>query len=237
MKKFKILFLGAFLFFYFQHANAQTMSCNGFGDFFVDSWEAFYSVAHPIGQDALTLIPVVGKNDEATAAISEVSEDFHKLVFDDNRQSWATIGAREIPVLKTLTTQGGTLQRVGVVAGVRVFTTAPVWWDRVEIEIEKIGGGLKTEIVICTFDAETGAKNNVKNYVFPNSRDLSSKKFVIPNTHGKSISVKLLGKEANFDRFKYKIKTKGILNMNKQTKRARAYALLNAGKKNPKKSN
>ncbi|KQC30879.1 hypothetical protein [Flagellimonas eckloniae] len=202
--------------------NAQNMSCDGFGNFFVQSWEYAYNIAHPIGEQALTLIPVAGQDSDVTDAISDLSEDFHAFVFDENRQSWATVGAREIPVLKTITTQGGKLVRVGPVAGVRVFTTAPLLWDSVEIEIEKLKGGLETEIIICTFDLETGAKNNIlPNYVFPNNKNLSSKKFTIRNTHGKSISVKLLGKETNFDVFKYSIKTQGFLNVNKQKNRVK----------------
>lgn len=220
--------------------HAQTNTCTGFGSFFKDRWEELYSVVHPIGEEALKLIPVVGQNQEAVQAISKASLEFHNFVFNENKQSWTTIGAREIPVLKDLTTQGGTIQRIGPVSGVRVFTTSPLLWDSAEISINKQDGRLKTEIIICTFDAETGAKNIVQNYTFSNGKSLGSKKFVIPNVYGKAISVKLLGQGTSLNKFQYRIQTKGILNIDKQRQRALEYngvttSSLQRGMKIPKK--
>ncbi len=203
---------------------AQSGVCKGGGNFIANQWEIAYKISHPIGEKALNLIPIVGQNQDAKDAISEASVEMHTFIFEGNTQSWATLGIRSIPVLDELTTQGGTLQRVGPVAGERTFVTGGMLWDRIEVGIEKLGGGLKTEVVICTWDMETGAKNNVENYVFPNGKELSSKKFLIPYIHGKSISIRLVGKESNFDKFKYRITTRGILNMHKQRQRAAAEA-------------
>lgn len=214
---------------YASAAQAQSNTCVGTGSFFVRFWEEAYNVNHEIGRLFLKFIPIVGQEQRATDAIENASVRFHNYVFKENRQSWTTIGPREIPVLSSLTTQGGTLQRVGPVAGVRTFSTAPLFWDRAEITIEKQSGGLKTEVVICTFDVESGAKNIVTNYLFPNGRGSQTKKFVVPNIHGKYITVKLAGRETNFDKFKYRIKTKGIVNMNKQRQRAIANGASPAG--------
>ena len=203
--------------------NAQSGVCIGGGDFIKEQWRTNFKAIHPIGEKALKFIPVVGQNAETTNVISESSEELHHFIFDGNTQSWATIGQRTIPVLGEQTTQMGTLQKVAGVAGTRTFITGGMLWDRVEIEIEKLSGGLKTEVIICTWDMDSGAKNNVENYMFPNSQDVSSKKFVITNVYGKSISIRLAGKEANFDKFHYKIKTRGIVNINKQRQRAQEY--------------
>jgi len=200
----------------YSFANAQ--SCGGFGQVLKSSWEEFYTVAHPIGKSALKLIPYVGQNQKATDAISNVSEKFHKFVFTDNRQSWATIGARELHVLKDQTKQYGTLVKVGV-GGTRIFTSTGLLWDKVEIIIEKTGGKAKTDIIICTWDLKSGVKNNYTEYTFPKGKYKKSKKFIINNIHGKSISVKLRNKSAA-NKFKYAIKSRGFLNMNKQKARA-----------------
>jgi len=202
----------------FSHAQIPT-TCEGFGTVLQTTWQSLYSVSHPIGQAALVYIPVVGQNQEAVDAISEASEDFHSFVFNENSQSWLTFGPRTIPVLKTRTTQYGTLRKIGV-GGVRVFTTSGMLWDRVEITIEKRGGRAKTGVGICTENMVTGDKNHVDGHEFPNGNNTSSKTFTIKNVYGKSISVKLKNRSAT-NKFEYTIKTKGFLNIKKQ--KARAY--------------
>ncbi len=201
-------------------ANAAT--CTGFGKVLVDSWKAAYSVAHPIGEVALKLIPVVGQNQKAVDAISKVSEDFHDFVFNRNKQSWTTVGARRLPVLAEPIKQSGKLVKAGV-GGVRTFTTAGMFWDKVEIEIEKLSGRAKTDVTICTWDMESGAKNEYAEYTFPNGKNTSKKKFTIKNAYGKSISIKLRNRSVA-NTFKYSIKSKGILDINKQKARGQKNA-------------
>jgi hypothetical protein len=198
--------------------SAFAQSCNGFGGVLKSAWKELYTSVHPIGQEALTLIPVVGQNATAVNAISEASVKFHNFVFNENSQSWTTLGPRALPVQKDQIKQYGTLVKAGV-GGVRVFNTTGMLWDRVEIEIEKTGGKAQTDIIICTWDLESGAKNNYTEYSFPNGKDTSTKKFIIKNVHGKSISVKLKNNSFS-NKFKYAIKTKGFLNIAKQKKRA-----------------
>ncbi|MBK9255408.1 MAG: hypothetical protein IPM42_07975 [Saprospiraceae bacterium] len=193
-------------------------ACTGFGDIIKNVWQQVYNISHPIGEGALTLIPVVGQSQAAVDGISSLSESMHAEVFTNNSQSWATIGSRELPVISTETRQHGTLVKAAV-GGVRTFVTAGMLWDDVEITIEKTDGRAETEIIVCTFDMNTGAKNNVEEYTFPNGNALSSKTFNVPNTHGKSISVKLRNKSVA-NTFAYTIKSKGFLNINKQTNRA-----------------
>lgn len=204
-------------------------ACTGFGDIIKNVWQQVYNIAHPIGEGALTLIPVVGQNQAAVDAISSLSESMHAEVFTNNSQSWATIGSRELPVISTETRQHGTLVKA-VVGGVRTFVTAGMLWDDVEITIEKTDGRAETEIIVCTFDMNTGAKNNVEEYTFPNGSALSSKTFNISNTHGKSISVKLRNKSVA-NTFAYTIKSKGFLNINKQKTRANTLTTISAKKK------
>lgn len=199
--------------------SAQT--CGGFGDILVTSWEALYEVAHPIGQDALTLIPVVGQNEDAVQAISDASEQFHDYVFNQNSQSWSTLGPRSLHVLDERIKQYGTLVKAGV-GGVRTFNTTGLFWDWVEIEIKKEDYKAETEIIVCTWDMESGAKNNFEEYTFSSGKSSigTVKKFVIPNTYGKSISVKLKNNSFS-DRFKYSISSQGFLDINKQKNRGR----------------
>ena len=192
-------------------------ACGGFGQVLKTSWEELYKPSHAIGQKALKLIPFVGQDQQAIDAISDASVKFHNFVFNENRQSWATVGARELPVLNTETRQHGTLVKAGV-GGVRTFTTAPVFWDKVDITIEKTDGRAETEIIICTWDMESGAKNNVEEYTFPNGNNTSTKKFTINNAWGKSISIKLRNKSVT-NTFKYTIKSIATLDLNKQKKR------------------
>jgi hypothetical protein len=105
-----------------------------------------------------------------------------------------------------------------------------MFWDKVEIEIEKTDGRAETEIIICTWDMNSGAKNNYTEYTFPNGNNTSSKKFTITNVHGKSISVKLRNKSFS-NTFKYAIKSKGFLNFSKQRARGNRNKILNASKK------
>ena len=195
----------------------EAQTCTGFGSFLRDKWEDVYQIAHPIGEQALTLIPVVGQNQAAVDAISAASSEFHDFVFDGNNQSWTTIGNRALPVLDEQIKQYGTLRKVGV-GGVRTFVTTGLFWDRVELEIEKKDGRAETEIIICTWDMASGAKNNYAEYTFPNGKNLSKKKWVIQNMHGKALSVKLRNRSVT-NTFKYAIKTKGFLNINKQRAR------------------
>lgn len=197
--------------------SAYAKTCTGFGDVIRDSWKAAYSIAHPIGEAALKLIPVVGQNQKAVDAISKVSEDFHDFVFNRNKQSWATVGARDLPVLAEQIKQYGKLVKAGV-GGVRTFTTSGLFWDKVEIEIEKLDGRAKTEVIICTWDMKSGAKNNYTEYTFSNGKNKSKKKFTINNVYGKSISVKLRNRSVA-NTFKYSIKSRGILDINKQKAR------------------
>jgi hypothetical protein len=44
-------------------SNAQT--CKGFGDVIKTTWQTVYKIAHPIGEKALTLIPIIGQNQKA----------------------------------------------------------------------------------------------------------------------------------------------------------------------------
>ncbi|MEX0289916.1 MAG: hypothetical protein AB3N14_12470 [Flavobacteriaceae bacterium] len=199
-------------------ANAQT--CTGFGSVIKNTWQQVYKVAHPIGEDALTLIPVVGQDADAVNAISNASAAFHNFVFNGNSQSWATLGARKLPVLKSKTKQYGTLRKAGV-GGVRVFTTTGMFWDRVEIEIEKVDGRAETDIIVCTWDMASGAKNNYAEKTFPNGTGKGKRKFNITNVHGKSISVKLRNRSA-VNTFKYSITSQGFLNINKQRQRGQA---------------
>lgn len=208
-------------------SNAQT--CSGFGEDLKKAWKEAYNLTHPIGKKVLTLIPILGKDKDAVNAISEASERFHDFIFNKNKQSWTTLGKRLLPVSKTTTKQYGNLVKAGV-GGVRTFETPGLFWDRVEIEIEKLSGKAKTEIIICTWDMKTGAKNNYTEYTFPNGKKLSKKKFVIKEVHGKSISVKLRNKSAT-NKFKYAIKSKGILNINKQKARAKSNRKLKALKR------
>ncbi|WP_456376059.1 hypothetical protein [Lutibacter sp.] len=209
------LFFATFLFTFSVQMQAQT--CSGFGSVLRDSWQQVYTIAHPIGESALTLIPVVGQNQQAVDAISQVSANFHNFVFNGNRQSWATVGARELPVLKDQIKQFGTLRKAGV-GGVRVFTTAPLFWDKVIIEIQKIEGRAETDVFICTWDMESGVKNNYVEYKFKSGKNTETKKFIITNVHGKSISVKLRNRSVT-NKFKYAIKSKGFLNIAKQRTR------------------
>ncbi|UJH66113.1 hypothetical protein [Allomuricauda sp. SCSIO 65647] len=197
---------------------AQT--CMGFGSVIKQKWQQSYNVSHAIGGIALTLIPVVGQEPQATNAISQASAQFHDFVFNQNRQSWATVGARELPVLKTKTKQNGTLRKAGV-GGVRVFTTSGMFWDRVEIEIEKKDGRAQTDIIVCTWDMASGAKNNYAEKTFPNGPGKGKRKFNILNVHGKSISIKLRNRSA-VNTFKYSITSQGFLNHEKQRQRGLA---------------
>ena len=195
-------------------------ACGGFGQVLKTSWEELYKPSHAIGQKALKLIPFVGQDEEATRAIADASTKFHNFIFNENRQSWATVGARDLPVLNTVIRQHGTLVKAGV-GGVRTFTTAPVFWDTVEITIDKTDGKAETEIIICTWDMESGAKNNVEEYTFANGNNTASRRFVIRDTWGKSISIKLRNKSVA-NTFKYTIKSQGTLDMNKQRRRGQA---------------
>ena len=200
--------------------NAQT--CSSFGATLKTAWEEVYTIAHPIGEDALTLIPVVGENEDAIDAISDASARLHDFVFDENRQSWATIGIRDLPVLDERIKQYGTLVKAGI-GGVRTFNTTGQLWDRVEIEIKKEDFKAETEVIICWWDLKSGAKNNYDEFTFPAGESTigMTKKWVIRNAHGKSISVKLRNRSAA-NRFKYSISTQGFLNINKQRNRAGA---------------
>ena len=215
------------------HSYAQT--CMGFGDVLKNTWKSVYSIAHPIGKQALTLIPVVGQNKMAVEAISQASAKFHNFVFNGNRQSWSTVGSRELPVLKEQIKQYGRLVKAGV-GGVRVYTTAGLFWDRVDIEIEKLDGKAKTQVIICTWDMATGAKNNYTEYTFPSGKKRHKKKFVINNIHGKSISIKLRNRSVA-NTFKYSIKSRGFLDLKKQKARGQRHRAVHAkpGSKKPRK--
>lgn len=198
----------------------QAQTCTGFGSVIKSVWQEVYKVAHPIGKSALTLIPGIKKDGEIINAISNASASLHNAVFNGNDQSWTTIGKRSLPVSKEQIKQYGTLRKA-IAGGVRVFATTGLLWDRVEIEIEKIDGKAETEVIICTWDMTSGAKNNYTEYTFPNGKNTSRKKFIIRNVHGKSISVKLRNRSVA-NKFKYAIKTKGFVNMAKQRARAAA---------------
>ncbi|MGB0910071.1 MAG: hypothetical protein ACPGYT_06885 [Nitrospirales bacterium] len=212
--------------------SVHAASCTGFGGVLKGTWEQVYKVAHPIGKQALTLIPIVGQNKAAVEAISQASSKFHNFVFNGNRQSWATVGARELPVLDEQIRQFGRLVKAGV-GGARVYTTAGLFWDKVVIEIEKLDGKAKTEVIICTWDMESGAKNNYTEYMFPNGKKLSKKKFVINNVHGKSISIKLRNRSVA-NTFKYSIKSRGFLDLNKQKARGKRHGAVNTNSKSKK---
>jgi len=209
--------------------NTKAQTCGSFYDPIKAGWETLYTVAHPVGEDALTLIPVVGQNNEAVEAISEASVNFHDFIFNQNNQSFLTLGNRALPVLRTKTRQHGTLRKV-VVGGVRVFSTSGMLWDKVELTIEKTDGRAETEIIICTWDMETNAKNNYTEYTFPSGNTTSTKKFTIKNVHGKSIIVKLKNRSAT-NNFMYTITSQGFLNLKKQ--KARAYKHLGITKIQP----
>ena len=216
----KLTLVIAIALFTFNSTTTQAQTCMGFGDVIKSVWEEVYTVAHPIGRSALALIPGVKSDGEIINAISSASASLHNAVFNGNDQSWTTLGKRSLHVDKDQIKQYGTLRKA-VVGGVRVFATTGMLWDRVEIEIEKIEGRAQTEVIICTWDMESGAKNNYTEYTFPNGKNTSSKKFIIRNVHGKSISVKLRNRSAAY-KFKYAIKTKGFVNMAKQRARTRS---------------
>ena len=217
MKKVTLLFITVLL---ASNVQIEAQTCTGFGRVIKSTWEEMYTISNAIGRDALTTIPVAGQNQQAIDAISSASSRFHNFVFNQNGQSWATVGARKLPILKDQIKQYGTLRKAGV-GGTRVFTTTGLLWDRVEIEIQKVEGRAETEVIICTWDMESGAKNNYTEYTFPSGNNTSTKKFTINNVHGKSISVKLRNRSVA-NKFKYAIKSKGFLNIAKQKARGRS---------------
>lgn len=206
--------------------NAQT--CSGFGPVLKTGWQHVYNAVHPIGKDMLKLIPVAGQNKEFTDAVSDSSEALHKFIFEDNRQSWTTVGARALFVPDR---EHGNLAKMGV-GGARTFTTAPLFYDEIDITIHKTDGKAKTTVAICTYDSNTGNKMNVREYTFENGKGSKKKTFTIKNVFGKSVSVFLKNRSVA-NTFKYTISSKGRSDSNKQKQRVQANGGNAGSKKRP----
>ncbi len=210
-------------------SHAQT--CTGFGPVLKTGWEHVYNAVHPVGKQMLTLIPVAGQNRDFTNAVSESSVALHKFIFEDNRQSWTTIGARSLFVPDR---EHGNLAKMGV-GGARTFTTAPLFYDELDITINKTDGKAKTTIAICTYDSKSGNKMNVKEYTFDNGKYTRKKTFTIKNVFGKSVSVFLKNRSVA-NTFKYTISTKGRSDTKKQKKRVQGNSNTISSKKTVKRT-
>lgn len=187
----------------------QSRTCSGFGAPLMEGWKKLYKTTHKIGAKALKLTPLPN---EVTQFIEDASVDMHDFVFNKNKQSWTTLGPRDLFIPDS---EPGKLAKVGV-GGRRQFVTAPSLYDEVDITVVKSGGKAKTDVTICTYDAKTGNKMHIQTYTFKKGKGNETWRKTIKNAYGKSISVFLKNKSVA-NNFHYEVKTKGRVDMSKYT--------------------
>ncbi len=187
-------------------------ACRGFGSLIVPIWKKIYKTSHEIGKQALPMAPLP---EQVQEFIIEASEEAHDFVFHKNRQSWATIGPR---ALEANDAEAGTLVKD------RLFVTAPLLYDELTVTIKKTGGKARTDVTICTTDAETGNKSHVVNHRFAQGKGLDTWTYKVRKTYGKSVSV-YLRKRVGTNTFKYRIISDGKINMRKYAKTKKTSAV------------